>query len=315
MLRVANYTIPERSSLRIASCRTTPWRRHTDGAVHPDAGSVRPICEHLFVSEIRTAVAELVDAGLNMNEIAHRLGVARSTVGYHVQVLRREQHECGQCQHRVPARTGPVAAVDVTRERVRQLLAAGKTRAEAARTLGLARSTITYHAARLGEDIDARCGRRYDWREIRRFYDEGHSARECRSRFGFNMRSWHEAIQRGQIVARPPRMPLDRLLVSGPRRNRGHLKRRLFTAGLKMRRCESCGLAEWQGEPIPLALHHVNGDRHDNRLENLQILCANCHGLTETWAGRNNKIRRLRAAPSRSATSPGAPSESVEADS
>jgi hypothetical protein len=79
--------------------------------------------------------------------------------------------------------------------------------------------------------------------------------------------------------------------VAGPRRNRNHLKRRLFDAGIKTRCCESCGLAEWRGLAIPLSLHHVNGDRHDNRLGNLQILCPNCHGLTDTWAGRN--LRRM----------------------
>ena len=59
---------------------------------------------------------------------------------------------------------------------------------------------------------------------------------------------------------------LTQLLVAGPRRNRNHIKRRLFEAGLKARLCESCGLSEWRDVAIPLALHHVNGDRHDNRL-------------------------------------------------
>ena len=90
-------------------------------------------------------------------------------------------------------------------------------------------------------------------------------------------------------------MPLDELLAAGPRRNRNHLKKRLFDAGIKARRCESCGLASWQGQDIPLTLHHVDGDRHDNRLENLQILCANCHSQTDTWSGRNPR-RRASAA-------------------
>jgi DNA-binding NarL/FixJ family response regulator len=133
----------------------------------------------VFVSEIRASVAELLDAGPNMNEIAHRLCVARSTVGYHAEVLCRAQRASEERQAGARRHTGPVAAVDVTKERVRQLLAAGKTRAGVAKKLGLARSTVTYHAARLGEGTDTRCGRRYDWHEIRRFYEEGHSAQEC----------------------------------------------------------------------------------------------------------------------------------------
>jgi DNA-binding NarL/FixJ family response regulator/5-methylcytosine-specific restriction endonuclease McrA len=274
--------------------------------------SVRSIWEHMFVSEVRRNVAELLKNGLTLNEVAHRLGVARSTVGYHVEVLREQRDEGRARQTQDPKSTGPVAAPEVTRERVRRLLAMGHTRAEAADTLGLSRSTITYHAARLGEKIDSRCGRRYDWTAIRRFHEAGHSVNECQARFGFNKAAWHAAIRRGLIEPRPSRIPLEQLLVAGPRRNRGHLKNRLFAAGLKMRRCESCGLAEWQGQPIPLALHHVNGDRHDNRLANLQILCANCHGLTDTWAGRNNKIRRLRAVPDPPATLPAPSPESAE---
>ncbi|HEX3392769.1 MAG TPA: hypothetical protein VHS55_09410 [Solirubrobacteraceae bacterium] len=239
------------------------------------------------MSNVRNEVAVLLAAGLNMNEIAHRLGVARSTVGYHAEALQRDQQRAEGQVDEVPKRRGPVAAPKVTKESVRRLLAMGKTHAEIAEALEVARSTVTYHATRLGADIDHRCASRYDWSVIRRFYDEGHSARECRALFGFNMQSWHAAIKRGAITARPKRIPLDQLLVAGPRRNRGHLKQRLFAAGIKRRRCESCGLSEWRGCPIPLALHHVNGERHDNRLENLQILCANCHGQTDNWAGRN----------------------------
>jgi DNA-binding NarL/FixJ family response regulator len=103
------------------------------------------------VSQIRNAVSRLLAEGLALNEIAHRLGVANSTVGYHVQALReqREQREKGvMAAERTPGRT-PVAAPSVTRERVRRLLDQGYTRAKIAETLGLARSTVTYHATRL----------------------------------------------------------------------------------------------------------------------------------------------------------------------
>jgi hypothetical protein len=46
------------------------------------------------------------------------------------------------------------------------------------------------------------------------------------------------------------------------------------------------GLSEWRGQPLPLELHHVNGDRHDNRVENLQLVCPNCHSITPNWGGR-----------------------------
>jgi DNA-binding CsgD family transcriptional regulator len=242
----------------------------------------------MFVSEVRRRVASYLGDGLSLNEIAHRLGVARSTVGYHAQALRATEPDASRSRL---ARAGPVAAEGVTRKRVRSMLRAGSSRAETASLLGLARSTVTYHARQLGEDIDERCGRRYDWEAIRRYYEEGRSVAECRARFGFNKQTWHAAILRGLIVPRPARIPLDQLLVAGPRRNRNHLKKRLFDAGIKTPRCERCGLDEWRGRDIPLALHHVNGDRNDNRLENLEILCANCHSQTDTWSGRNHATR------------------------
>jgi DNA-binding CsgD family transcriptional regulator len=250
----------------------------------------------VFVSELRQTIAKLLAEDLTLNEIAHRLGVARSTVGYHAQVLREASATPSVEPDRRVKGAGPVAAPEITRGHVQRLLAAGHSRAAVAKMLGLAKSTVSYHARILGEEVDDRCARRYDWDAIRGFYDSGHSLAECRREFGFNKASWHDAVRRGLITPRPGRMPLEELLVAGPRRNRHHVKQRLFDAGLKSRRCESCGLTEWKGVPAPLALHHINGDRHDNRLENLELLCGNCHSLTDNYAGRNDR-RRDRKPP------------------
>lgn len=64
---------------------------------------------------------------------------------------------------------------------------------------------------------------------------------------------------------------------------------------LRGRKCECCGLTEWLGQPITLEIHHINGDRTDNRLENLQLLCPNCHSYTPNWRRRKNTISANRA--------------------
>jgi 5-methylcytosine-specific restriction endonuclease McrA len=54
--------------------------------------------------------------------------------------------------------------------------------------------------------------------------------------------------------------------------------------------CHKCNITEWLGEPITLELEHIDGNRHNNTRENLEGLCPNCHSLTPTWRGRNNKL-------------------------
>ena len=67
------------------------------------------------------------------------------------------------------------------------------------------------------------------------------------------------------------------------------LRIKLLREGLKKPICECCGNEFWNGYPIPLEVHHVDGDKTNNELSNLQILCPNCHALTSTYRGRNIK--------------------------
>lgn len=91
-------------------------------------------------------------------------------------------------------------------------------------------------------------------------------------------------------------MPLEELLVRAPR-SRINIKQRLIAAGVKENRCEDCGIATWRGEPLSLALHHRNGDGRDNRLENLSLLCPNCHSQTPNFGVRNRLFGRVMPRP------------------
>lgn len=68
------------------------------------------------------------------------------------------------------------------------------------------------------------------------------------------------------------------------------LKNRLIKDGIKENKCECCGLSEWNNKPLAIQLDHINGISNDHRLENLRMLCPNCHSQTETYAGKNRVI-------------------------
>lgn len=73
----------------------------------------------------------------------------------------------------------------------------------------------------------------------------------------------------------------------GPKIGTSKLRQKLIAQGVFERRCAMCQGETWLDQPVPLELDHVNGDRDDNRLENLRLLCPNCHALTPTYRGRN----------------------------
>lgn len=86
-----------------------------------------------------------------------------------------------------------------------------------------------------------------------------------------------------------PKIPLEDVLVLNSTYSRHNLKRRLLNASILDYKCKECGLSEWRDKKLSLHLDHINGNTFDNRLENLRMLCPNCHSQTETYAGKNKK--------------------------
>ena len=68
------------------------------------------------------------------------------------------------------------------------------------------------------------------------------------------------------------------------------VKTRLLKNEIKEYKCECCGITEWNGKDIILELHHINGNHRDNRIENLQLLCPNCHSQTHNYCKRKELL-------------------------
>jgi len=87
----------------------------------------------------------------------------------------------------------------------------------------------------------------------------------------------------------PPKS-LDKILIKNSSYQSFKLKKRLFAVGLKQPCCELCGWAKRSIDGrVPLELDHINGEHSDNRIDNLRILCPNCHSLQSTHRGKNKK--------------------------
>lgn len=96
-----------------------------------------------------------------------------------------------------------------------------------------------------------------------------------------------------------PKYSLDDYLSNKRFISSHHLKLRLIKEGIKKYYCEWCKISEWRGERIGLELDHIDGNYRNNSLDNLRILCPNCHSQTDNFRGRNKNKPHGPVGPSK----------------
>lgn len=81
--------------------------------------------------------------------------------------------------------------------------------------------------------------------------------------------------------------PIEDYLTNKVKITSHKLRLRLLKEGIFEYKCACCGNSEWLGQPIPLELHHKDGNKDNNSLDNLELRCPNCHYFTETYKTKN----------------------------
>ena len=111
-------------------------------------------------------------------------------------------------------------------------------------------------------------------------YVEGRKDRENLNK---NAPEWH-GWSKGKCQIKLDSEELNRIFcITTIPQSGQYLKKRILRANLKEYKCDICGISEWKSKPLHLQLDHINGNKIDNRLENLRFICPNCHSQTDTF--------------------------------
>lgn len=121
---------------------------------------------------------------------------------------------------------------------------------------------------------------------------QGNNSKTLRALLDKNNIDYSHFTGRARIYSKEV-IPIEEYLSNKRSTKSSELKERLIKLSFKENKCECCGLTSWNGKPIVMQLHHIDGNHLNNSLDNLQILCPNCHSQTENFCGNANKNKKI----------------------
>lgn len=140
---------------------------------------------------------------------------------------------------------------------------------------------------------------RFTLEEIKQFCKESYSYRQFAMRLGYSENSIDSVKQ----IIDKYNLDINHFKGQGWNKDVVHMSLFQYNKAVKSEvmiraltllrgwKCENCGRTEWEGQKIPLCVHHLDGNHINNQIENLQILCPNCHAQTDNYCGRNKTNR------------------------
>jgi orotate phosphoribosyltransferase-like protein len=173
----------------------------------------------------------------------------------------------------------------------------GFTTSEIAVKLGVTRPTISYHKKQLGVANLMKI-RKDVWTQVQEDLDKGVTYAEISHKYAISKSGISHAVTRGAIE-RTKRLQSELSVDDYCSSHMGNAARSSFRRNVRVKmikaerwkeQCTECGLTEWMGKSIPLQVDHKDGNPKNNNINNLRLLCCNCHYQTDTWG---NKIRNI----------------------
>ena len=256
---------------------------------------------YFIYTYMKDKIIELRSEGLSYNKIAEKLGCSKSTISYHCSKLEGNDKKIIE---NLDVKNKKQCKYDVSLEEdIINLLKEEKNYNQIKEIVGLSKSKLYSLSKKNG--LNKKRSFNPSAQEIIFVINNSKSMTEAASMLNIPFSTFKKVTQlldiykpnqgregydRPKYEYEKSTIPINEILEGKyPLYSGSSLKNRLFKEGIKKNKCEICNLDKWNNKPLTCQLDHIDGNSKNHKLENLRIICPNCHSQTETYSGKNFK--------------------------